>query len=84
MLFGILISAIYFFITVIFSGYATLIISFVSTLTVVTISYLFSRITKPTKTTYLTQRIIILVLDSKYFMELSCSFLNSSIINTIN
>lgn len=84
MLFGVLTGATGFFTTVIFSDYGILISTFVGTLAVVTISNLFSRITKSPKTIYLTQGIIMLVPGSKSFMGLSSSFLNSSIINTTN
>lgn len=84
MLFGVLTGVCGFFLTVIFSVYGVLISTFIGTIAVVSISVLFSKITKSPKTVYLIQGIIMLVPGSKSFMGLSSSFLNSSLINTTN
>lgn len=84
MLLGVITGISGFILTVIFSGYGVLISTFIGTIAVVTISGLFSKISKSPKTVYLTQGIIMLVPGSKSFMGLSNSFLNSSLINTTN
>ncbi|MDV7188358.1 threonine/serine exporter family protein [Lutibacter sp. TH_r2] len=84
MLLGVLTGVTGFFLTVAFSNYGILISTFIGTIAVVTISKLFSKITKSPKTVYLIQGIIMLVPGSKSFMGLSNSFLKSSIINTTN
>jgi len=82
MFLGVLTGVSGFFITVLFSSFGILLSTFIGTVSVVAISFLFNRLTKTPKTVFLTQGIVMLVPGSKSFMGLSNSFLHSSMIDS--